>query len=275
MRIRSIKPEFWRSEDITQLAFPDRLLFVGLWSYVDDNGVGIDDFRAIAADLFALEDDQNEVRTFIREGLATLSRVLLVARYEVESRRFIYITSWDRHQRVDRPNKARYPRPDPGRTTATSGNERSHDDLATVSRLPRETPSPGAVEQGSSGTGEQKKNPRPPRANETAPDGFDDFWAAYPKKVGKLAASKAYATAVKRGAEPAELLTAARRYAALVASADPRFTAHPTTWLNQGRHEDEHPAPGTAVAVGQGPRRVATTTQRVQDALSLLDPEGD
>ena len=40
MRIRSIKPEFWTSDDITALAVDDRLLFIGLWSYVDDNGVG-------------------------------------------------------------------------------------------------------------------------------------------------------------------------------------------------------------------------------------------
>ena len=33
MRIRSIKPEFWRSDDITALSLEDRLLFIGLWSY--------------------------------------------------------------------------------------------------------------------------------------------------------------------------------------------------------------------------------------------------
>ena len=42
MRIRSIKPEFWTSDDIADLTIEDRLLFIGLWSYVDDNGVGID-----------------------------------------------------------------------------------------------------------------------------------------------------------------------------------------------------------------------------------------
>ena len=30
MRIRSIKPEFWRSEDIADLTVEDRLLFIGL-----------------------------------------------------------------------------------------------------------------------------------------------------------------------------------------------------------------------------------------------------
>jgi hypothetical protein len=152
MRIRSIKPEFWRSDDITALSREDRLLFIGLWSYVDDNGVGVDDFRAIAADLFALEDDQKDIRDFVREGLATLSRGLLIDRYEVEGRRYIHITKWKKHQRVDRPNKERYPLPPPDYTPPTSGNRDSsrecRESVATVS------PS-GTEEQGNRGTGEQ------------------------------------------------------------------------------------------------------------------------
>ena len=33
MRIRSIKREFWRSQDISRLEIEDRLLFIGLWSF--------------------------------------------------------------------------------------------------------------------------------------------------------------------------------------------------------------------------------------------------
>jgi hypothetical protein len=148
MRIRSIKPEFWRSDDITALSREHRLLFIGLWSYVDDNGVGIDDYRSIAADLFALEDDQNEIRTFVREGLATLSRVLLVARYEVDGRRYLYIRTWDRHQRIDRPSKARYPRPPEDWAPPTSEDAASGNNLAEPSRGSRDTLDAGTGEQG-------------------------------------------------------------------------------------------------------------------------------
>jgi len=111
MRIRSIKPEFWRSDDITQLPRELRLLFIGLWSYVDDNGVGVDDYRQIAADLFALDEDLGEVREFIREGLARLSRGSLITRYQVGGKSYLHVTTWARHQKVDKPNKARYPSP--------------------------------------------------------------------------------------------------------------------------------------------------------------------
>ncbi len=69
MRIRSIKPDFWRSEDISSLRVEDRLLFIGLWSYVDDNGVGVDRDALIAADLFA-----DDLSRDPRETLARVSR---------------------------------------------------------------------------------------------------------------------------------------------------------------------------------------------------------
>jgi hypothetical protein len=47
MRIRSTKPEFWRSERIASVNWDARLVLKGLESYVDDNGVGVDDIALI------------------------------------------------------------------------------------------------------------------------------------------------------------------------------------------------------------------------------------
>jgi hypothetical protein len=64
--------------------------------------------------------------------------------------------------------------------------------------------------------------------------GFEDFWAAYPRKVGKDAARKAWTAAKKRApiAEIAAGLNAARW------PTDAQFIPHPATWLNQGRWQD-------------------------------------
>jgi len=48
MRIRSTKPEFWKSRRITSVSWDARLVLKGLESYVDDNGVGVDDIELIA-----------------------------------------------------------------------------------------------------------------------------------------------------------------------------------------------------------------------------------
>lgn len=149
MRIRTIKPSFWRSDDITALPMDMRVLFIGLWSYVDDNGVGLDDYRQIAADLFALEEDQNAIRVYVREGLATLSRGLLVVRYKIDDKSYLFIPTWDLHQKIDRPGKPRYPRPPQDIDPLASTNGQSVDQVAQVSRESRESLAPvvGEVEE--------------------------------------------------------------------------------------------------------------------------------
>lgn len=143
MRIRSIKPDFWSSRDITDLSIEDRLLFIGLWSYVDDNGVGRDEEDQIVATLFARDmfNSPRETIARVADGLQRLSDAGLIVRYKSENRSYLEIVSWEKHQKIDRPNKARFPRYNADRDT-----------LATHSRDYRETPSPGTEEQGNRGT---------------------------------------------------------------------------------------------------------------------------
>ena len=67
---------------------------------------------------------------------------------------------------------------------------------------------------------------------------FDLFWQAYPKKVGKEAARKAFSR-VKAPLE--SLLTAIERQKCgnQWTTENGRFIPNPATWLNQGRWEDE------------------------------------
>ena len=72
--------------------------------------------------------------------------------------------------------------------------------------------------------------------------GFDDFWAACPRKIGKVAAQKAYVKAM-RWADQKTLLNGIVAYAESRRGQDPQYTAHPATWLNAGRWEDEKDKP--------------------------------
>ncbi|AHY26963.1 hypothetical protein SEA_NAIRB_47 [Mycobacterium phage Nairb] len=155
MRIRTIKPEFWRSLDIAQLDWETRFIFIGLWSYVDDNGVGVDRVALIAADLFADDVERDARETFARvsRGLQRLFEAGRIARYTVDGRDYIEIVNWSKHQKIDRPNKPRYP-------TSTSANAQIRETLANVSRDIRETPSTGTGEQGNRGT--EELPPYPP-----------------------------------------------------------------------------------------------------------------
>ena len=150
MRIRTIKPEFWRSDDIAALALEDRLLFIGLWSYVDDSGIGIDKVAHICADLFAadLSEGPTEVLARVQGGLSRLRDQGLIVRYVVDGKPYLYIANWSKHQRIDKPSKRRYPLPD-------EGNPAPEPDPREDYGSPRETPAPGTGEQGNRGAGEQ------------------------------------------------------------------------------------------------------------------------
>ena len=77
--------------------------------------------------------------------------------------------------------------------------------------------------------------PRGKRAASAHPD-FADFWTAYPRKVGRGAAEKAFAAAIAKGATVAAIAAGLNRQQW---PADPQFIPHPSTWLNQGRWQDD------------------------------------
>src|SRR3990167_3618163 len=68
------------------------------------------------------------------------------------------------------------------------------------------------------------------------PNDFDEFWAVYPRKIGKGGARKSHRNALKR-ATAVEILAGAKRYAAT--KPDPQFTKHASTWLNADCWLDE------------------------------------
>jgi hypothetical protein len=104
---------------------------------------------------------------------------------------------------------------------------------------------------------QEPKKPRGRNARKKTEDAdFEMFWAIYPRKEVKLEAERKFAARkLEVGADA--LIEGARRYAASRVGQDPKFTAMPTTWLNQGRWADGAPATGaapppSAVQTGEG-----------------------
>jgi hypothetical protein len=167
MRIRSIHPEFWRSEDVGTLDWETRLLFIGLWSYVDDNGVGRNVPKLIQAELFPLEDDPRDTLATVSRGLQTLSDNGQITCYEAHGKPYLHVRAWSKWQKIDRPAKERYPLPD---NALTSTNGKIRDTLATPSRQSRDTPATGEGEKGRRGEGEKGASRRAPET--TLPDSW-------------------------------------------------------------------------------------------------------
>ena len=149
MRIRSTKPEFWRSERIASVSWDARLVLKGLESYVDDNGVGKDDIALIVGDIFSRDmlASPRETVARVSEAISQLSQAGLLWRYEAENTRLLYIAWWESIQRIDKPGKGRFPRPD---GTFGYGESNIRESVAKC----RESVAPGTGEQGNRGTEE-------------------------------------------------------------------------------------------------------------------------
>lgn len=125
-------------------------------------------------------------------------------------------------------------------------NEQSFNDRSTTVEPPFNYPIPNTQYPNTLSTPKR-------RETETA---FNQFWEAYPKKVGKDAASKSFAKRIKDGVsvEAMTLALAKQRESPDWQRDDGRFIPNPATWLNQGRWMDEGVtlADGPAGASGIG-----------------------
>jgi len=132
--------------------------------------------------------------------------------------------------------------------------------LEVTGTTPSPTPSPTPYKDSSSSADADDAESTPPkrtRKPRTPPRRFDEFWAAYPRRVGKIAAERAYAKALATGHDPALIIEGARFYAMERKLQDPQYTKHPVTWLNGGCWLDE-PDPGYKPPVITGPSEAAT-----------------
>ncbi len=121
---------------------------------------------------------------------------------------------------------------------------------------------------------------------------FDEFWAAYPKKVGKKAAWAAWKK-VKPDAELFDKIMTAIGKARVTEQwtrENGRFIPNPTTWLNQGRWDDEyeegpingvnskysdgyHQQPAASPPRSEGKRDTLTGFKRAEDYDFYSRPE--
>lgn len=105
-RIRTIKPEFTESESVGKLSRDARLLFILLWTIVDDVGRSRASSRFLASRLYPYDDDAVKKIVSWLDELALGQHVRL---YEVDGDSYLDIPKWLDHQKIDHPAKSRLP----------------------------------------------------------------------------------------------------------------------------------------------------------------------
>lgn len=92
-RARNIKPGFFKNEELVELSFADRLLFIGLWTLADRRGKLEDRPKRIKMELFPADDMDTDA------ALDRLADIGVITRYEADGQRVIRVTNFGRHQK--------------------------------------------------------------------------------------------------------------------------------------------------------------------------------
>jgi len=166
-RIRSIKPEFWTSEQVMDLSPNARLMFIGLWNFCDDAGIHPASTKRLKAEIYPADDVRSEdVRRMIDECI----NVGLLSEYEVDGEAFWIVTGWH-HQKIDQPS-FKYPHPDgsvpdgPAKRRQSNKNQAKSDQSAKV--FAERSPPEGKGEEGK-GRERKELTPTPKPSSERLP----------------------------------------------------------------------------------------------------------
>lgn len=157
-RIRTIKPEFFTSPDVSHVSHAARLLYIAMWCWADDYGRGEMNLLQLRAFAFPETDKWlNEELQRQGEELPNISDYFLnlvkevingfkITVYNAHGRTFYQIETWDAHQKTQRKAASKFPAPDDEYSQLDS---RFHDSGGTSEEM-----------QGTSETGKRKLSAR-------------------------------------------------------------------------------------------------------------------
>src|SRR5687768_9289775 len=104
-RIRTVKPEFWTDEKIVSLSPLARLLFIGMWNFVDDEGRA--EYSPRRMKMQILPSDSAD----ISELLGEIRREKLITVYVVDDKEYFEVRGFSKHQKVDKRSPSKLPPP--------------------------------------------------------------------------------------------------------------------------------------------------------------------
>ncbi|QDB74419.1 hypothetical protein SEA_ENALISNAILO_67 [Gordonia phage EnalisNailo] len=167
-RIRAIKPEFWSSPNHPSDPWT-RLLYIAMWNWADDAGVGTANLKELAGFAFP-NDDEIDVGA-MRRMCADIAAHYGALFYTVGGRPYFSIPAWREHQKFDKRREGRHPGPEDAESWLYQGEQDGSAQCADSA--PTVRPSVGAPPAPEVGTGEPRNigSGNPPAVSEVTHQG--------------------------------------------------------------------------------------------------------
>lgn len=106
-RIRTIKPQFFSSPDTAKASRGARILYVAMWCWANDWGIGETNINGLLG--LAFPDSDGVTREELLDMLAEIRDCYGVVFYSVRGRNYYAIPAWDDHQTTQRRASLKFP----------------------------------------------------------------------------------------------------------------------------------------------------------------------
>jgi len=220
---RILREGILSSERVAKLPWPAEVFYRRLMSVVDDFGRYFAKPELLRSAAYPLQHDKVGNPDIVK-WLTECVDAGLVRTYAVSGKEYLELC--DFRQQV-RAQQSKFPQmPINGESSATHPLSNAHLDVVVVEDV--------------CGDGDDITPARKKRSQPKA-EGFADFYAAYPRKVGPQDAEKAWQKLNPDAALRATIMAALELQKQSKSWNDKQFIPHPATWLNKARWLDEVP----------------------------------
>ena len=175
-RSRNIKPGFFTNDELVELSFETRLLFIGLWTIADRDGRLVDRPKKIKIDLFPADNVD------VDKMLGELDASGFIVRYTAGGQGVIQVQNFSKHQNPHREEKASVlPAPDEHDASTVQASGEHSSCTEPIGLIP------DSLNLIPDSLNLIPENPRPRGEQYSAQ--FEEFWKEYPKGHGSKKAA--------------------------------------------------------------------------------------
>ena len=213
MRNRILKKEFWCDEKIIELTPVERLLFLGMTNFADDEGIQVYSSKGLKAKVFPADSISVSV---IENGLTKMEELGLIE--FGNGRTLIRIKNWKLHQKINRPYPSKF-----------DFIDENNDDSMNIHGTFNERSLPNNKNNNKN----KKKN------NNKENTDFLVWYEFYPRKIGKPKALLKFESIIKDHSLE-DIIEGTKRWCDYWKNShtETKFIPHPTTFLSQERFMD-------------------------------------
>tara|TARA_R100001594_G_scaffold140088_1_gene185009 strand:- start:107 stop:946 length:840 start_codon:yes stop_codon:yes gene_type:complete len=215
MRNRILKKEFWCDEKIIELSPVERLLFLGMTNFADDEGIQVYSAKGLKAKIFPADSISVSV---IENGLSKMADLGLIE--FGNNGTLIRIRNWKLHQKINRPYPSKF-----------DFIEENNDDSMNIHGTFNERSLPNNKNNNKNNNKKKKKEENKE---------FSVWYKLYPRKVAKPKALLRFQTALNDHSLE-DIMEGTKTWCDYwkTSRTEIRYIPHPSTFLNQERFMDE------------------------------------